>query len=198
MIKKNPLRYSRGLAATLIALSCWTLSGCTVTAPPNDNGSHHADRHEINTGAEAALSKLYATVPSSREMVRHAYGVLVFPSVFQAGLVVGGEYGRGALRVGDETQGYYNIAAGSLGWQIGAQSKAIVLLFMTPDALSRFRQSNGWEVGADATVAVATVGANGDVDSSVARNPMVAFVMTNAGLMAGVSLQGAKISHITP
>lgn len=185
------------LAAMSVVSACLLAVGCTTT-PPSHNESSHVDRHEINSNVDAALAKLYETVPSSHEMVRHARGVLVFPTVLQAGFVVGGEYGKGSLRVGNVTEEYYRLTAGSVGWQIGAQSKAIVLLFMTQDALEKFRHSEGWDVGADATVALASIGANGDIDTNTAQKPVVGFVVTNAGLMAGVSLQGAKISKIAP
>lgn len=194
MNKTFPLR--RTIAAAVIAGSSLFFAGCTTTPPTSQ--SHHADRREINEGVDSGLARLYDTVPSARPIANQAKAILVFPSVFQAGLVVGGEYGRGALRVNGVTERYYNIAAGSVGWQIGAQSKGIILMFMTDEALNKFRQSKGWEVGGDATVAVATVGANGDIDTNVARNAVVGFVTTNAGVMAGVSLQGAKISPIEP
>jgi lipid-binding SYLF domain-containing protein len=188
---------SSSLAVVTVVSACLLSVGCTTTLP-NQNESSRVDRHEINNNVDAALSKLYETVPSSHEMVHRAKGVLIFPTVLQAGFVVGGEYGKGSLRVGNVTEGYYRLTAGSVGWQIGAQSKAIVLVFMTQDALEKFRHSEGWDVGADATVALATIGANGDIDSNTAQKPVVGFVVTNAGLMAGVSLQGAKISKIAP
>jgi lipid-binding SYLF domain-containing protein len=184
-----------GFAAITVASACLISAGCTTT-PPSQTESPRVDRHEINSNVDAALSKLYDTVPSSREMARHAKGILVFPTVFQAGLVVGGEYGKGSLRVGNVTEEYYRLTAGSVGWQIGAQSKAVVLLFMTEESLNRFRHGDGWDVGADATVALATIGANGDVDSNTMHKPVVGFVVTNAGLMAGATLQGTKISKI--
>jgi lipid-binding SYLF domain-containing protein len=107
------------------------------------------------------LARLYATTSGSPELVSKARGVLVFPSVIQGGFWVGGQYGEGALREGGQTAGYYSTAGGSFGLQIGAQSKAIIFLFMTQDALDRFRNSDGWAVGADATVAVVKIGANG-------------------------------------
>jgi len=185
------------LAAIAVVSACLISVGCTTT-PPTQNESPRADRHEINSNVDASLAKLYETVPSSRELVHRAKGVLVFPTVMQAGFVVGGEYGKGALRVGNVSEGYYRLIAGSVGWQIGAQSKAIVLLFMTQDSLEKFRHSEGWDVGADATVALASIGANGDIDTTTAQKPVVGFVVTNAGLMAGVTLQGAKVSKIAP
>ncbi|MDR6504144.1 lipid-binding SYLF domain-containing protein [Burkholderia ambifaria] len=125
-----------------------------------------------------------------------AHGALVFPSVVSTTFVVGGEYSDGALRVGRETVGYYNTAAGSIGFQVGAQSHALVFPFMTRGASEQFRKRDGWSVGADATVAVVKVGANGAVDFTTATAPVQAFVLTNTGLMAGVSLEGTKVTRI--
>ena len=100
------------------------------------------------------------------------------------------------MRVGGQTAGYYSTASGSFGLQIGAQSKAIIFLFMTQDALDRFRNSEGRAAGVDATVAVVEVGANGNIDTSTATAPVQAFVLTNAGLMAGVSLEGTKVTRL--
>jgi len=118
------------------------------------------------------------------------------PDVIGASFVVGAQYGRGALRVDRRTEAYYSTTAGSLGFQAGAQSKAVIYLFTTQQALDKFRDSKGWTVGADATVALATIGANGSVDTNTAQQPVVGFVLTNVGLEAGVSLQGAKIERV--
>ncbi|MFL9858659.1 YSC84-related protein [Paraburkholderia madseniana] len=181
-------------SATLAASSLG-LTGCTTTSASkaSDNAGK---RQSINAGVDATLARLYTTVNGSHELVSKARGVLVFPSVIQAGFWIGGQYGEGALRVGGQTAGYYSTAGGSFGLQIGGQSKSIVYLFMTQDALDRFRNSEGWAVGADATVAVAKVGANGNIDTSTATAPVQAFVLTNAGLMAGVSLEGTKITRL--
>jgi lipid-binding SYLF domain-containing protein len=122
--------------------------------------------------------------------------VLVFPSVVAAGFVVGAQYGEGALLVGDRSVGYYSNLSGSVGLQIGAQSKAIIFLFMTQEALDKFRNTNGWSVGADASVALVKIGANGNVDTTTATAPVQVFVLTNAGLMAGLSLEGTKVSPL--
>ncbi|MGF7000159.1 BPSL1445 family SYLF domain-containing lipoprotein [Paraburkholderia sp. GAS32] len=181
-------------SATLAASSLG-LTGCTTTSA--SKASDNADkRHSINAGVDLTLARLYTTVNGSHELVSKARGVLVFPSVIQAGFWIGGQYGEGALRVGGQTAGYYSTAGGSFGLQIGGQSKSIVYLFMTQDALERFRDSEGWAVGADATVAVMKVGANGNIDTSTATAPVQAFVLTNAGLMAGVSLEGTKITRL--
>jgi lipid-binding SYLF domain-containing protein len=183
------------LAPLAFALACTALVGCTTTGP-KDRGSAVTQRRDIDAGVDATLSRLYDAAPESRELVTRASGVLVFPKVLSASFILGGEHGNGALRVADKTAGYYDISAGSIGLQAGAQSKAIVIVFMIPDALAKFRNANGWTVGADATVAVAHIGANGSIDTNTARQPVVGFVLSNAGLMAGISFVGAKISKL--
>jgi lipid-binding SYLF domain-containing protein len=194
-MKSTTLRTAGVLAA--VALSAAAFTGCTTTRP-GDKASTTSSRAEIDSGVDAALSKLYSTVPGSREMVAKSAGTLVFPSVVGASLGIGAEYGRGALRTGNTTAGYYSTTAGSIGWQAGAQSKAVIYVFNTRDALDKFRNSKGWTVGADATVAAGTIGANGNVDSNSIRQPVVSYILTNVGLEAGVSVQGAKISPIQP
>jgi lipid-binding SYLF domain-containing protein len=183
------------LAPLAFALACTALVGCTITGS-KDRGSSVAQRRDIEAGVDATLSRLYDAAPQSRQLVARASGVLVFPKVLSASFIVGAEHGNGTLRVAGKTEGYYDISAGSIGLQAGAQSKAIVLLFMTPDALAKFRNAKGWTVGADATVAVAHIGANGSIDTNTAQQPVVGFVLSNAGLMAGISLVGAKISKL--
>ncbi|APR39664.1 BPSL1445 family SYLF domain-containing lipoprotein [Paraburkholderia sp. SOS3] len=185
-------------SGTMLAAGGLVLAGCTTTgqSSANSTAGNSDKRAAINHDVDATLSRLYTTVNGSRELVSKARGVLVFPQVVQAGFVVGGQYGQGALRVGGRTQGYYSTAAGSFGLQAGAQSKAIIFCFMTEQALADFRNRDGWAVGGDATVAVVKVGANGNIDSSTATAPVQAFVLTNAGLMAGVSLEGTKVSKL--
>ena len=182
------------IAASLVAASL-AFAGCT-TSRPHQEASPAAQRASINSGVESTLSRLYQTAPQSRDLVKRARGVLVFPDVLKGGFIVGAEYGRGALLSNGKTQAYYSSAGGSIGFQAGAQSKAVVVLFMTDEALRNFQQSQGWEIGVDATVAVANIGANGSIDSNTIRQPVMGFVMNNAGLMAGVSLDGAKINRL--
>lgn len=174
------------------------LAGCTTTPlGGGDSASQNAaKRASIDANVDAALARLYSKVNGSRELLSKATGVLVFPTVFSAGFWVGGQYGTGALRVNGRTTGYYSTVAGSFGLQIGAQSKTLVFAFMNQQALDSFLSSQGWAAGADATVALVTVGANGNVDTSTATSPVEAFVVTNAGLMAGVSLEGVKVSRL--
>ncbi len=188
------------LDTVLFAASSLLLAGCTTTAtttaPTGDTRALASHHREINTSIDASLAHLYASVPGSRELVAKANGVLAFPSVIAAGFGVGGQFGEGALRVRNTAPEYYNLASLSVGLQIGAQSKAIIFLFMTQDALDKFRRSEGWSVGADASVAVLKVGANGSIDVNSATAPILAFVVTNAGLMANLTLEGTKITRV--
>ncbi|AXE92397.1 BPSL1445 family SYLF domain-containing lipoprotein [Paraburkholderia sp. 22099] len=181
-----------------LAFGGLALAGCTTTGggKQGTSSTDTSKRQSIDASVDGTMSRLYTTVKGSRELVAKARGVLVFPSVLQAGFIVGGQYGEGALRVGGSTVGYYSTATGSFGLQAGAQSKAIVFLFMTQDALDKFRNADGWSVGGDASVALVKMGANGAIDTNTATAPVEVFVMTNAGLMADLSLQGTKVSRL--
>ncbi|WP_323118619.1 BPSL1445 family SYLF domain-containing lipoprotein [Burkholderia alba] len=183
-------------AAALIAGSL-ALTGCTTTTGHSDNAATSASKRQaIDSNVDATLSRLYSTVKGSNELVAKARGVLVFPSVLQAGFIVGSQSGNGALRVGGSTVGYYNTSSLSVGLQAGAQSKAIVFLFMTQDALDEFRNSDGWAAGAGASVALVKVGANGAIDTTTATAPVQVVVLTNAGLMGDVSINGTKVTKL--
>ncbi|MCX4165275.1 MULTISPECIES: YSC84-related protein [Paraburkholderia] len=180
-----------------LAFGGLTLAGCTTTPNSTPTASGNASKRDsINASVDGAISKLYSTVPGSRELVSKSRGILVFPSVLQAGLIVGGQYGEGSLRVGGSTVGYYSTASGSFGLQAGAQSKAIIFLFMTQDSLDRFRNSDGWAAGGDASVALVKMGANGSIDTTTATAPVEVFVMTNAGLMGDISIAGTKVTRL--
>ncbi|WGY72658.1 hypothetical protein KEC55_23035 [Burkholderia cepacia] len=184
-------------AAAAVMLGSLALAGCTTTPDKPENASTSASkRQSIDASVNATLSRLYSTVPGSRELVAKSRGTLVFPNVLQAGFIVGGQSGNGALRVGGSTVGYYNTSSLSVGLQAGAQSKAIVFLFMTQDALDSFRRSEGWAAGADASVAVVKVGANGAVDTTTATAPVEVLVLTNAGLMGDLSVNGTKVTKL--
>ncbi|MBP0637831.1 YSC84-related protein [Cupriavidus sp. AcVe19-6a] len=190
MKRRNFLTASAGLALGSLAL------GACTTTPPDAPADKAARRRELDSGVDATLSRLYGSVNGSRELGSRARGILVFPKTLSAGFIVGGEYGDGALRSGGATRGYYRLVSGSFGWQIGAQSKSVILMFLTQDAYDKFVRSSGWTAGVDATVALATVGASGVLDTNTAQQPIVGFVMTNAGLMAGLSLEGSKITRL--
>ncbi|HYP85459.1 BPSL1445 family SYLF domain-containing lipoprotein [Variovorax sp.] len=178
-------------AAALLALTA-----CTTTTSAGKDGDPAAKRRSIDSGVDAALSKLYAQAPGSREMVSKAKGVLVFPSVISAGLGVGGSYGEGALRVGNATSAYYSTAAAAVGLLAGADSKAVFVLFMNDESLNKFRNSKGWTAGADANVTLLKTGANVGVDTQTMRSPVVGYVLSNAGLMANASIDGTKVTKL--
>jgi lipid-binding SYLF domain-containing protein len=153
---------------------------------------------EINSEVNACLDRLYRQVPGSKELSAKAKGVLVMPGVIKAGLIVGGEYGQGAMRIDKKTAGYYNIVSASIGLQIGAEDKDIVILFMTDEAMDKFKNTQGWEAGVDANVAVVKMGAGNRVDFTKMYDPILAFVFDVKGLMADVSLKGAKFTKTNP
>jgi len=194
-----------GLTTMVMVLGA-ALAGCTTTATvtPASSPSEAAglapltaeQRRDLAEGHADTLRRLYAIAPSSRQLVADAAGVLVFPRALSAGLVVGGEIGNGELRVKGRHAGYYRTTSASVGLQAGAQSKALVFLFTDADALRRFQDSKGWSVGADASVALLKIGANGEIDINSARAPVVAFALTNMGLMANLSVEGTKITRI--
>ncbi|MEG0921632.1 MAG: YSC84-related protein [Comamonas sp.] len=183
-----------GLAA--VVAGALTMSACTVTKSDTASAPR-ADSTTLNTRTDAALERLYQTAPGSKDLVRNAKGVLVFPSVIGGSFVVGVEHGRGLLRVGGKNVSEYSTTGASIGWQAGGQSKAVIYVFNTAEALQKFRDSNGWSVGADANVAAGKVGANGSIDTTSGQAPVTSFVINNVGLEAGVSLQGAKITKVT-
>ena len=190
----------RLVLASGIAMTALCISGCTTTGPSSgENAAGTADRNRaIDAAVDSTLQRLFVSVSGSHELVSKARGVLVFPKVIAAGFWLGAQYGEGALRVDGRTAGYYSTVGGSFGLQIGAQSKALIYVFLTEDAIATFRQRDGWAVGTDATVAVLQAGANGQLDTTTATHPVEVFVLTNAGLMAGVSLEGTKVSRLGP
>ena len=193
-MKKMNLR-SIGLAVAL-GLGSIAMVGCTTT-PKGAEASGPTARAAIDREVDATLSRLYSTVPGTREMVQRSAGVLVFPSVVGGSFVVGAEYGKGALREGGTTTGYYSTTAGSIGFQAGGQSKAVIYVFNTGEALQKFKASNGWTAGADATVAVGKIGANGSVDTETMKQAVSSVILTNVGLEAGASVGAAKVTRIS-
>lgn len=181
--------------AAAVAAGALAMTACTTTKPDTASAPR-SDATTVNTRANAALERLYQTAPGSKEMVQRAKGVLIFPSVIGGSFVVGVEHGRGVLRVGGQNRGNYSTTGASIGWQAGGQSKAVIYVFNTQEALDHFLKSDGWSVGADATVAAGKIGANGSIDTTTAQAPVTSYVLTNAGLEAGVSLQGTKITKV--
>ena len=172
------------MTAAAVATSLTLLSGCTTNKGASETAAQKMAA--IDTGVDATLATLYSSVSGSRELAAKSSGILVFPKIYAAGLGIGGEHGEGALKVGGTTVGYYKTSSLTWGFQAGAQSKALIMMFMTQEALDKFRNSSsGWTAGADASVAVIKTGAQGTVDTASARAAVNAFALTNAGLMAG-------------
>jgi lipid-binding SYLF domain-containing protein len=180
-----------GLSLTALALFT---TGCTTTS--GNPGDPAMQRTAIDSAIDSALSRLYQEAPGSAEIVASAKGVLVFPAVISAGFIVGGAQGQGALRRGGKTTGYFRMTEASVGLQAGTQSQAVFILFMTKDALDRFEASRGWTAGVDGSLSLLTVGANARVTTQTAQQPIVGFVLTNAGLRANVSLNGNRITPL--
>ena len=184
-------------AALMPAAVSLAISGCSMTTGSGKSEATDASkRQQIDASVDGTMSKLYSMVGGSQELVSKARGVLVFPSVIKAAFIAGAAYGEGSLRIGGATVGYYSTAAASFGFQAGAQSTAIIFLFMTQDALDKFRNSAGWSVGGDVQVSLLKVGANGTLDTRTATAPVEAIVMTNTGLMADASLSGTKVTKL--
>ncbi len=161
------------------------------------SGNVFADDHgEIDISVDVALKEFQKEVTGGTEFLAKAEGVLVFPKVTKAGFIVGGEYGKGAMQIGGETVDYYNIASASLGLQIGAQQYTIIMVFLDKAALEKFRTSKGWEAGVDGSVALAKWGAGDDINTQNFKDPIVGFVYGNKGLMAGISIEGSKITKL--
>ena len=155
-----------------------------------------ASATELNAQANASLKVFYSKVGSAEELSKKSAGILIFPSVYKAGFVVGGEYGEGVLRIKGETVDYYSTASASIGFQLGAQKKTVVLLFMTQAAMKDFRNSDGWEVGVDGSVALVEFGAGKDFDTTNIKDPIIGFIFGNKGLMYNLSLEGSKMTKI--
>ena len=169
-------------------------TGCTTTS--GAAGDPEAQRQALNAQADNALARLYREARDSEALVKQSRGLLVFPSFVSAGFIVGGASGRGLLREGGKTVSYHRMTEGSVGLLAGAQSQAVFILFMTDDSLSRFKNSNGWTVGADAGVTMLTVGADASITGRTAQQPVVGFVLTNSGLMGSLSLNGSRITPL--
>lgn len=155
-----------------------------------------AKKKVLDAKINQAIEDFYEHTSAGKELAEDAAGMLVFPSVGKAGLGVGGEYGEGALFVNGKRVDYYSTASASIGFQIGVQSRSQIILFLEKSALKKFQKSEGWEVGVDGSVAIANIGAGGEIDSKSINEPVVAFVFGNKGLMYNLSLEGSKITKI--
>ena len=175
--------------AVSLALSSLAVAGSSGTGLASSGG-------QIDANVDATLREFSARIGGARELVAKSAAVLVFPSVIKAGMGIGGEYGEGALLIRGRTAGYYNTVAASIGFQLGAQARSVIIAFMTPEALAGFRRVHGWKVGVDGSVALVTVGIGGSIDSSKIASPIVGFIFDGKGLMYNLTLEGSKITRI--
>ena len=181
---------ARLTARTLLILAALL---ATLCAAPR---SQAASGPEIDASVNVTLDLFFREVWSSRELANKAVAILVFPTVIKAGFGFGGEYGEGALHVRGRTAAYFNIISGSFGFQLGAQARSVILMFMTEEALASFRRTDGWKVGVDGSVAIIAIGAGGAIDTNNIRSPVIGFIFDQKGLMYNLTLEGSKISQI--
>jgi len=152
---------------------------------------------EIEASVHATLDQFFRQVQSSRELANKALAVLVFPTVVKAGIGLGGEYGEGELLIRGQPAGFYNIASASVGFQLGAQARSVIIMFMTDSALGQFRRTAGFKVGVDGSIAIIAIGAGGAIDTNSVTKPVIGFIFDQKGLMYNLTLEGTKISRIS-
>ena len=173
------------MTGAVLLLSAWLTS-------PTWAGS----AREIDAGADDAIVKFEKEVKGGKSFLESSKGMLVFPRVLKGGAGFGGEYGEGALRIAGKTADYYNMFQGSFGLQLGGEIKTVYLVFLDEGALKRFRDSEGWKAGVDGSVSLVTVGAGGTIDTNNLKDPIVAFVLGQKGLMYNLSLEGTKFTKL--
>lgn len=179
------IRFS-SLFVAAVALVC---TGCS-------SHSHSpSSRTKLDSSAQAALDHLYQTTPGAAALGQHAAGILVFPSILEGGFIFGGQYGEGVLFESGHSTAYYNSAAASFGLQAGIDKFGYAMFFMSPSDLDYLRKSEGWEVGVGPNVTLVDQGVAASFSSSTARKGVYAFFFQQRGLLAGVTIKGAKISR---
>jgi lipid-binding SYLF domain-containing protein len=157
-----------------------------------------ADAAAISRDAHAALAKLYETTPVAKMLGEKAKAVLVFPSILKAGLIYGAQAGNGALIANGKTVAYYNITAGSYGLQAGVQEFGYAMFLMTDSARAYIDKSKGWEVGVGPSIVVVDAGVAKSLTTTTAKDDVYAFIFSQKGLMAGLGIQGSKITRLNP
>lgn len=165
-------------------------------------GAGAASKAEIDAEARSALEQLYKSTPAAKQLAEKAEAILVFPRILKAGLIIGAQGGNGALFKEGKTVGYYNTAAASYGLQAGAQTFGYAMFFMTKGALAYLDRSGGWEVGVGPSIVVVdkdnAVAFGKSLTTSTLKDDIYAFIFSQKGLMAGIGIQGSKITKINP
>ena len=183
----NYLRTIFAIPLLLLVLSCTT----TPSGPTVAGGGDPA----LDAKAQAALQRLLASTPKAKELHSQAKGVLVFPDIAKAGLIVGAEGGKGVMFGPDgRVTGYYKAQAMSVGLQAGAQSFSQAMFFMTDSAITALTSGAGWSVGTGPSVVVVDAGMAGSLTTTTMKSDVYAFIFGQEGLMAGISLEGQQIS----
>ncbi len=155
-----------------------------------------ASAEKIDAGVRKAIEVFKEDVKGGEIFLQQAAGYLVFPRVIKVGIGIGAESGEGALRVGGRTTAYYRTTSASIGLQLGAQAKSIIIAFMTKDALNKFVNSKGWKVGVDGSVALIDIGGGKTIDSQNVSDPVVGFIFGSKGLMYNLTLEGSKFTKL--
>jgi len=181
------------IRSNLLALMLATASIVSMSVI---NQANAATAEDLDKDSRQALQTLYKAEPVAETLSRTAKAVLVFPNIVKAGLVFGGSYGEGELIKGSTVVDYYNSVTGSWGLQAGAQSYGYAVFLMTDDAVRYVEETKGWEVGVGPTVVVVDEGAAKNLSTSSLKDDAYAFIFSQQGLMAGVSIEGTKISKI--
>lgn len=180
---KNNLMSTAFAIAALLTL---TAAGTASAATPED----------LNRDSAQALQTLTKSNPTAASMAKNARAVLIFPNIVKAGIVFGGAYGEGTMMKGGHVTDYYNSVTGSWGLQLGAQSYGYAVFLMSPKSVEYIDKSSGWEIGVGPTVVVVDEGMAKNLSTSTLKDDAYAFVFNQQGLMAGVSIEGTKISRI--
>jgi lipid-binding SYLF domain-containing protein len=179
--------------SNLLALILATVAIVSISVM---NQASAATAEDLDKDSRQALQTLYDTEPVAKTLSQSAKAVLVFPNIVKAGLVFGGSYGEGELIEGSKVVDYYNSVTGSWGLQIGAQSYGYVLFLMSDKAIQYVKDTKGWEIGVGPTVVVVDEGVAKNLSTSALKDDAYAFIFSQQGLMAGVSIEGTKISRI--
>jgi lipid-binding SYLF domain-containing protein len=180
----------------LLALGLVAATALPMSTISFDSARAESTAADLNRDANGALQMLYRSNPAAMQLSKTAKAVLVFPSIVKAGLVFGGSYGEGVLKKGPQTVGYYNSASASWGLQAGAQSYGYAVFLMTDKAVDYLNKTKGWEIGVGPTVVVVDEGLAKNLSSTTLKDDAYAFIFDQKGLMAGLALEGTKISPI--
>lgn len=155
-----------------------------------------ASAGELNRSAGNALKILYSQTPSAKVLGEKARAILVFPAITKGGFIVGGQYGEGALIKDGRIGAYYSTVSISYGLQAGIQKYGYALFFMTDSAFSYLDRSDGWELGTGPSIVIVDKGLAGSLSTTTAQSDVYAFFFDQKGLMAGLGLQGTKITRL--